>query len=223
MTAWVLNAALAQLAAWRDAGLALQLSVNVSATNLREHDFAERVAHSLMRYALAAGSLELEVTESAVMEDTGQALAALDTIARAGTGLAIDDFGTGYSSLAYLQRLPANVVKIDQSFVRGLAADERKRALVATMASLGHEFGYRVVAEGVETRDVLGYVESAGCDKGQGYLFGRPMAPESFSTWRQEWLGARPTPAGDRTGFSGPAQASAGRSRPKLGAGPVRA
>ena len=193
-TGWVLDAALAQLAAWCDAGLSLHLSVNVSAANLLEHDFAERVAHGLARHALAAGSLELEVTESAFMEDAEQALGMLESIAGTGTRLAIDDFGTGYSSLAYLQRLPAHVIKIDQSFVRDLAADARKRALVATMASLAHDFGYRVVAEGVETREAMDQVEGAGCDEGQGYLFGRPMAPEAFALWRRDWLGPRFTP-----------------------------
>ena len=222
-TAWVLDAALAQLAAWRDAGLGLQLSINVSAANLLERDLADRVACGLARHALAAGSLELEVTESAVMGDAGQALAVLEAVASSGTSLAIDDFGTGHSSLAYLQRLPAHVIKIDQSFVRDLAADERRRTLVATMASLAHEFGYRVVAEGVETKEVLARVEEAGCDEGQGYLFGRPMAPESFLTWRQEWPGSRLAQAVERTLVPNPAQAFAGRSRTKLGADPVRA
>ena len=192
-TAWVLDAALTQLAAWHDAGFTPHLSVNISAANLLERDFAERVVHGLARHAVAASSLELEVTESAFMEDAEQALAVLEAVAATGTRLAIDDFGTGYSSLAYLQRLPAHVIKIDQSFVRDIAADERKRALVATMAALARDFGYRVVAEGVETREARGRVEEAGCDEGQGYLFGRPMAPEAFEVWRRDWLGPRLT------------------------------
>ena len=193
-TAGGLDAALAQLAAWRDAGISLQLSLNVSAANLLERDLAERVAIGLVRHALATDRLELEVTESAVMGDTGQALAVLEALAGSGISLAIDDFGTGHSSLAYLQRLPAHVIKIDQSFVRDLAADERRRTLVTTMASLAHEFGYRVVAEGVETKEVLARVGEAGCDEGQGYLFGRPMAPEDFAVWRRHWLKPQPAP-----------------------------
>ncbi len=215
-TAWVLDAALSQLSAWRRAGLVLQMSVNVSASNLLEPDFADRVALGLIRHALSAGCLELEMTESAAMEDAGQALTVLDAVSHAGTRLAIDDFGTGYSSFAYLQRLPAHVVKIDQSFVRGLAIDERKRALISTMASLARDLGYRVVAEGVETREVLDCLEGTGCDEGQGYYFGRPMSPDGFATWRREWIGPRRTPidAWAPTGASG--RHSVKRARPRV-------
>ncbi len=185
-TAWVLEAALRQLADWRDMGLDLQLSVNVSAANLVEPDFAERMVGGLERHGLAPGSLELELTESAVMEDAGKALAMLEAISAAGVRLAIDDFGTGYSSLAYLQRLPAQVVKIDQTFMRDIMADQRKQSLVLMMISLSHNFGYRVVAEGVETAEVLDLVSQAGCDEAQGYLFGRPMSPEQFAVWCRE-------------------------------------
>lgn len=192
MTAWVLDAALRQLAAWRDAGLDLQLSMNVSASNLLEHDLDRRVMQGLARQALAPERLELELTESALMEDGGQALAMLEAIAGAGVRLAIDDFGTGYSSLAYLQRLPVHVVKIDQSFMRDLEADERKRSLVSTMTLLSHNLGYRVVAEGVETKPVLDAIANAACDEMQGYFFSRPMPAADFSSWAQGWVGPRP-------------------------------
>ncbi len=183
MTAWVLEAALKQLAAWRITGLDLQLSVNVSASNLLEHDLDARIMRGLAKHALAAEHLELEITESALMTDGGQALAQLEAIAEAGIRLAIDDFGTGYSSLSYLQRLPIQVVKIDQSFMRDLATDGRKRSLVSTMILLSHDLGYRVVAEGVETRQVLDIVAGTACDEVQGYFFGRPMIPRDFLTW----------------------------------------
>jgi EAL domain-containing protein (putative c-di-GMP-specific phosphodiesterase class I)/GGDEF domain-containing protein len=186
-TAWVLDRALTQLAAWRDAGLDLKLSINVSAANLLEQDFVGRVVAGLAAHSLAPGSLELEITESAVMKDAGQGLTVLEAVAAAGLRLAIDDFGTGYSSLSYLQRLPAQIVKIDQSFMRELAADARKHVLVETMISLSHDLGYRVVAEGVETRAVLDILESARCDEAQGYLFARPMEPSHFATWLQSW------------------------------------
>jgi len=186
-TAWVLEHALEQLAAWRDAGLDLKLSLNVSAANLLEQDFVGRVVAGVAEHSLEAGSVELEITESAVMKDAGQGLAVLEGIASAGLRLAIDDFGTGYSSLSYLQRLPAQIVKIDQSFMRDLAADERKHTLVETMISLSHDLGYRVVAEGVETRTVLDVLERAHCDEAQGYLFGHLMEPSDFTTWLREW------------------------------------
>lgn len=197
-TAWVMEAALRQLACWRDAGLELQLSINVSAANLMEEDFASVVLRGLAARNLAPVQLELEVTESAVMENAEQALSILEIIAQAGVGLAIDDFGTGYSSLSYLQRLPAHVIKIDQSFIHDLACDGRRQALVATMASLSHDLGFRVVAEGVETRAAMASARRAGCDEGQGYLFARPMEERRFSAWLAGW--ARPgtlrSPAG---------------------------
>jgi EAL domain-containing protein (putative c-di-GMP-specific phosphodiesterase class I)/GGDEF domain-containing protein len=200
MTAWVLEAALTQLAAWRAAGLDLLLSMNVSASNLREHDLAARVVQGLAKHALAAERLELEITESALMADGGQALAQLETIAGVGIRLAIDDFGTGYSSLSYLQQLPIQVVKIDQSFMRNLVADERKRSLVATMILLSHNLGYRVVAEGVESLQVLDIVEEAACDEAQGYFFGRPMIPADFATWIRNWVDPQPSHSRHRGG-----------------------
>ncbi len=183
ITAWVLGTALKQLVTWRSAGLDLQLSVNVSATNLAEPGFAEWVIQSLSQHSLPPECLELELTESAIMGEEGPALAILEAVAKAGIRLAIDDFGTGYSSLSYLQRLPASVVKIDQSFMRGLTEDERKRSLVSTMISLSHKLGYRVVAEGVETHQTMEFLCGAHCDEAQGYLFGRPMTAEDFITW----------------------------------------
>ena len=182
-TAAVLNIALAQVAAWRRSGLRLQVSINISATNLLERDFADQVADGLARHGVTADSLELEVTESAMMDNPDLALETLQTLADGGIQLAIDDFGTGYSSLAYLQRLPAQVVKIDQSFMKGLLSDARKQSLVATMVSLSHNLGYRVVAEGVETEDVLQFLQEASCDEVQGYLFGRPMEATNFVDW----------------------------------------
>lgn len=188
MTAWVLENALEQLAAWRDSGLDLQLSVNVSAGNLGERDFAERVQDALQRHGVSPRHLELEVTESAVMQNAALGAAMLQALVDDGIRVAIDDFGTGYSSLSYLQRLPAHVVKIDQSFMHDLVADHRKRALVSSIVTLSHDLGYRVVVEGVEDEGVLNLVKAAGCDEVQGYLFGRPMTPADFMTWGQ--LGA---------------------------------
>lgn len=182
-TAWVLNAALKQLAHWRQAGLQLQISINVSATNLLEADLVDRVLGGLAQHSLAPDQLEIEITETGIMEDTKQALANLEALAEAGIRLAIDDFGTGYSSLSYLQSLPAQVVKIDQSFVRGSVEDHRQRALLSAMVSLSHALGYRVVAEGVETATVLDLLVELGCDEAQGYLFGHPMDPDDMKVW----------------------------------------
>jgi len=183
VTTWVLDAALAQLAQWRAAGIALQLSINVSASNLENPEFAQHVQLHVLKHRIRPEWLELEVTESAVMGDIANAIGQLTVLVEAGVHVAIDDFGTGYSSLAYLQKLPGRVLKIDQSFVRDVASGEREETLVRSMISLAHDLGYRVVAEGVETaaaRDLLIEME---CDEAQGYFFGRPMTSEAFASW----------------------------------------
>ncbi|MDQ2820330.1 MAG: EAL domain-containing protein [Pseudomonadota bacterium] len=182
-TAWVLEAAMKQLAAWQAAGLTLQLAVNVSPANLLEPDFCARVAEGLVRHRLAPAQLSLEITESALMTNPKVAEAALAALAASGVHLAIDDFGTGYSSLAYLQRLPVRVVKIDQSFMRDLDTDPRRRALVSAMVKLSQNLGHQVVAEGVETDIEADMLRSMGCDQAQGYLYARPLPPTAFLTW----------------------------------------
>jgi len=182
-TEWVLAAAMRQMAAWRHESVELQVAVNVSAVNLEEPDFCDRVLKLLARHRVPAASLAIELTESALMRNPKVAQATLERLARAGVQLAIDDFGTGYSSLAYLQSLPANVVKIDQSFMRNLAHDERRRALVGTMIKLSHDLGHKVVAEGVETVEAEDFLRAAGCDEVQGYLHARPLAPNALAEW----------------------------------------
>jgi EAL domain-containing protein (putative c-di-GMP-specific phosphodiesterase class I)/GGDEF domain-containing protein len=182
-TAWVLDTGLAQLGAWCAAGRHIPLSINVSTTNLDERDFAATVQLYLLKHRVSPDMLELEVTESAVMGNSGNAANQLAMLEAAGIRLAIDDFGTGYSSLAYLQRLPAQIVKIDQSFVRDLANGEREQALVRSMISLSHDLGYRVVAEGIETAEAADLLTEMGCDEGQGYFFARPMELADFERW----------------------------------------
>jgi EAL domain-containing protein (putative c-di-GMP-specific phosphodiesterase class I)/GGDEF domain-containing protein len=182
-TAWVLNTALTQLATWLAQDINIALSVNISAGNLNEPDFVDCVIGLLSRHGIPPHLLELEVTESAVMEDAGHALEQLQRLSSTGIRLAIDDFGTGYSSLSYLQALPFDVVKIDRSFIAGCAEDARQRSLVATMITLSHDLGYRVVAEGIETQETADIVLGMGCDESQGYFFGKPMAAEDFKSW----------------------------------------
>ncbi|MQA40229.1 sensor domain-containing phosphodiesterase [Rugamonas aquatica] len=182
-TAWVLATAMRQQRQWRDQGLHLQMSVNVSAANLLEPDFAEALLAGLRQRGLPPDCMELEITESAIMAQPVKAHAMLEKIAATGVKLAIDDFGTGYSSLSYLQRMPADVVKIDQTFVIGLEDDTRKQALVATMITLSQDLGHRVVAEGVECEEVLIFLRLAGCDEAQGFLFARPMEADVFTDW----------------------------------------
>lgn len=182
-TAWALETAISQIAQWRGSGIDLVVSVNISSTNLHEPNFASRVSEVLDRHGVRPEWLELEVTETAVMTDAAQALVQLNELAAAGIRLAIDDFGTGYSSLAYLQQLPVHVVKIDRAFMTNLDVDPRQLSLVTMMVSMAKHLGYRVVAEGVETRTVLELLQAAGCDEAQGYHFARPMAADDLVKW----------------------------------------
>jgi EAL domain-containing protein (putative c-di-GMP-specific phosphodiesterase class I)/GGDEF domain-containing protein len=183
-TQWVLDAALDQLAAWTAAGIDLVLSINVSAANLTEADLVQRIQLGLLRRRLRPDQLEIELTESAIMDQPDQALALLGMLVDAGICVAIDDFGTGQSSLAYLQRLPARVMKIDRSFVQTLVQDHGPDfMLVETMIGLAHRLGYRVVAEGVEGPDAAAILAAAGCEEAQGFHFGKPMDPARFESW----------------------------------------
>jgi EAL domain-containing protein (putative c-di-GMP-specific phosphodiesterase class I)/GAF domain-containing protein len=184
MTARVLDLALAQLREWHRAGLSLPLSVNVSAANLDEHDFVDSVRLCLLKHHIPPELLELEVTESAVMENSGKALDRLKALAATGVRLAIDDFGTGYSSIAYLQKLPAHVVKIDRSFVVGLSdGAPRVHALVGAMMALSHQLGFRIVAEGVETAEAAKALTLLGCEEAQGCFFAPPLEAADFAPW----------------------------------------
>jgi EAL domain-containing protein (putative c-di-GMP-specific phosphodiesterase class I) len=184
MTQWVLDAAMDQVAKWEAAGRSLPVSVNVSAANLSETDLVERVQLGLLRRSLRPELLELEVTESAIMEHPDQALAMLQELAAAGVSLAIDDFGTGHSSLAYLQRLPAQVLKIDQAFVRNLTQSSGSDfILVEMMVGLAKKLGFRVVAEGVETADAVSVLQGLGCEEVQGFFFARPMEAAVLGSW----------------------------------------
>ncbi|AIT08417.1 diguanylate phosphodiesterase (plasmid) [Sphingomonas taxi] len=183
-TQWVLDAAMDQLAHWDHAAIAQTLSVNISAANLTEADFVARVQRGLAQRGLRPDRLEIELTESAIMAQPDQALAMLRELAAAGICLAIDDFGTGHSSLAYLQRLPARVLKIDQAFIRNLTgAQGPDFVLVETMIGLAKKLGYHVVAEGIETEAAATVLTRLGCDEAQGFWFARPMEAGDFATW----------------------------------------
>ncbi len=181
-TQWVLDAAMTQLADWSDCDIAV--SVNISAANFSEDDLIERIQLGLLKRGLRSDRLEIELTESAIMAQPNRALAMLHELAAAGICLAIDDFGTGHSSLAYLQRLPARVVKIDQAFIRNLTgAAGPDFVLVETMIGLAHKLGFRVVAEGIETAEAAAVLIRLGCDEAQGFWFARPMQPAPFVQW----------------------------------------
>ncbi|MCL6619256.1 putative bifunctional diguanylate cyclase/phosphodiesterase [Thermomonas hydrothermalis] len=174
---WVLREACRQLRQWRDEGLPTgTMAVNLSARQFRQRDVAEEVSRALRDNGLKPQDLELEITESALMDDLPAAAVALTDLQRLGVRIAIDDFGTGYSSLAYLKKLPLNCLKIDRTFVTDMTASEDGAAIVATIIVLAHGMGLKVVAEGVETQEQFVQLREAGCDQAQGYLFFKPLA-----------------------------------------------
>lgn len=179
--AWVLREACARHRMYREAGLPpVRISINVSARQFADRQLVEMVREILLEDGMAPEQLEIEITESTVMQDVqtaGEILAALDAL---GVRLAIDDFGTGYSSLAYLKRFPLDVLKIDQVFVQDLPHDANVRGIVEASISLGHKLGLEVVAEGVENAEQLAFLHAQGCDMIQGYYLSRPMPAEAM-------------------------------------------
>lgn len=173
---WVLINACREMQRWIERGLKpIRVAVNVSARQLRRRDFCEIVAGALAESGLPAELLELEITESSVMENPDEAIEILERLGRMGVSLAIDDFGTGYSSLAYLKLFPIDHLKIDRSFVADIEVDLNDRAIAFGTIALAHSLGLNVIAEGVETEDQLELLRTNGCDEVQGYLFSKPL------------------------------------------------
>ncbi len=168
-----------------------RVSINLSARQLSDPHAVEILQQALEASGCPASSIEIEVTETALMQDLSAAPAALDAIKALGISLALDDFGTGHSSLLYLKHFPVDRIKIDQSFVGGLGADADDTAIVASTISLAHNVGVRCVAEGVETVDQLALLRQMGCDYAQGYLFSRPVTLEALLKWLPEHLPTR--------------------------------
>ncbi len=178
---WVLETACAWIRNWRERGIGPQfVAVNVSSRQFVDEEFVDRVLALLTANNLPPGSLELEVTESLLLEDETKALIALETLKQHGVLISIDDFGTGYSSLSYLKRYPFDTLKIDSSFVRDVVTDPEDRVLIQAIVAMAHSLSLKVVAEGVETAAQLNIVQSFACDLVQGYYFGAPMRSEAF-------------------------------------------
>ncbi len=179
---WVRQTALRQTRLWMERYPNLdefQIRVNVSALEFEQPGLAAEITRILRTQRLNPARLEIEVTETAVMSDPDRAISQLRELAGTGIHVAIDDFGTGYSSLAYLRALPANTLKVDRSFVNGIEDDRMAQSLVTSLVQLGRQFGFEVLAEGIETPEQHALLLRLGCRLGQGYLFGRPMPPEA--------------------------------------------
>ncbi len=178
---WVLEAACRQIQAWEGTPLEnLSVAVNISARHFREAHLVEHVRSRLERYAIAPQQLEIEITESAVMENLNNTVQILSQLRDMGVRTAIDDFGTGYSSLNYLKSLPFDTLKIDKSFIDDLLTDTRNLTLVEAIINIAHSFGMKVVAEGVETLETIGTLSAYQCDIAQGYYYSRPVPAEEL-------------------------------------------
>jgi diguanylate cyclase (GGDEF)-like protein len=183
LTRWVIEQAVIQLAKWSAAGLKLRAAVNVSVRDLHSGEIVEEIEEALTRYGVPARSLQLEITESALMADPRQVLATLTRLNMLGVSIALDDFGTGYSSMQHLRRLPLTEIKIDRSFVLGMSEDSDDYAIVRSMIELAGALGLRVVAEGVEDERSWRMLHAAGCEAAQGWFYARPLPADEVAGW----------------------------------------
>ena len=182
MGRWVLREACRQARVWQMSGLpTLRLAVNISAVELRAKDFVPHVRAIIAQTGLQPCDLELEITETFLMQDSNSTAAVLSELKALGVHLALDDFGTGYSSLSYVKRFPIDTLKIDQSFVRDIATDPDDASIVSAVISMGASLHMRVVAEGIESRAQLEFLQTHGCPFGQGYLFSPPVVAREFT------------------------------------------
>jgi diguanylate cyclase (GGDEF)-like protein/PAS domain S-box-containing protein len=186
LTLYVIEEALRQSRAWREQGIELQVAVNLSTRNLLDRSFPRQVATLLERWDVKPDALELEVTESSMLANPTRAKAILSELSELGIRLSIDDFGTGYSSLAYLRQLPVDEIKIDRSFVMGMAVEAGDAVIVRSTVDLGRNLGLEVVAEGVETIEHWERLRELGCTIAQGYYLSRPVPADELCDWLRE-------------------------------------
>jgi EAL domain-containing protein (putative c-di-GMP-specific phosphodiesterase class I) len=179
---WVLDNACAQLKVWEQDSKKnkLKLSVNVSAKQFHQENFLQQVEGIIKHHRINPSLLSLELTESMLLGDTEATINSMNQLRMLGVNFELDDFGTGYSSLQYLKKLPLHQLKIDQSFVRDITEDVNDRALVATIITLSHSLGLKVIAEGVETAEQLQFLKDNDCDNFQGYYLSKPLPIEEF-------------------------------------------
>jgi EAL domain-containing protein (putative c-di-GMP-specific phosphodiesterase class I)/GGDEF domain-containing protein len=183
LTYWILNAALRQQSEWRAAGIAPRLAINLSVSTLTDRELPSVVDQGVKMWGIDPATITLEIAESSMIADAERSVAILTRLKAIGIGLSLDDFGSGFSSLSHLKRFPIDEIKIDRPFVERMVEDKSDRALVHAAIDLGHHFGFRVVAEGVqraETRDLL---KELGCDVAQGNFVSVPLSAEELAAW----------------------------------------
>jgi diguanylate cyclase len=193
---WVLREACRQNRAWQDRRLPrTRVAVNISGVQFQNQDLVDSIERVLLETGLDPRCLELEITESVIMQNASGAVDMLEKLGRMGVDIAIDDFGTGYSSLSYLKRFSINKLKIDQSFISNISHDKDDAAIVQAIVALAHSLRLRVVAEGVEHKEQLDFLRGVGDDEYQGYLHSRPLPPEEFERYLESALPAGTSPA----------------------------
>ena len=183
LTEWVIATALKQNQHWSSNGIHTPVAVNVSARSFQDHHFVQSVKNALEISGTSPENLELEITENTLMSNIDSAIDIIKSLSDLGVRVSIDDFGTGYSSLSYLKRLPIDELKIDQSFVKNMDKDKNDAAIVMSVIDLGHNLGFKVVAEGVERKEPMQILRDLGCDTAQGYHISRPMPTANVAGW----------------------------------------
>jgi diguanylate cyclase (GGDEF)-like protein len=183
LTEEVVRIALRQARTWLDAGVHLPVAINISTLNLQDRGFPEMIGELIRTYDVPGALLEMEVTETAIMNDPPRAVENIEKLVKLGVQVSIDDFGTGYSSMAYLQRLLIAKIKIDRSFVKSMGSGESNEAIVRSTIDLAHNLGMKAVAEGVETENAWVKLKELGCDLAQGYYMSKPLPPEELTDW----------------------------------------
>lgn len=181
---WVAHEACRQHQDWRNAGLpAMSMAINVSATQFRQRDFATHLAQAIKESGMDPNCLQIEVTEKAIMDNVQDAVSKLNELRLMGVQIALDDFGTGYSSLVNLSTLPIDKLKIDRSFIQRLNTNRSSQSVTDTIIGMGKSLNLQVVGEGIESEEVMSYLQEHGCDQAQGYLFSEPLPPTEFESW----------------------------------------
>jgi EAL domain-containing protein (putative c-di-GMP-specific phosphodiesterase class I) len=198
VTATVLGQALEQSSLWRAEGIALDLSVNVSARDLLDDGFPDLVARLLAEHGVPAGTLELEVTERAVLDDPDEAAACLRRLADLGVRISLDDFGSGRSTLGRLRDLPFHEIKIDRAFIAGIQLDDRDLQITRSAIDLGHSLDLTVVAEGLESPADWHRLAALGCDSAQGFALSHPLPADEIEAWLYSRVRRTDAPSGPR-------------------------
>ncbi len=193
LTRWMIDEVARTAQALQQQSLSMKLAVNLSTRDLLDPELPQRLEDAMLRHQLPPGTLVLEITESAFMDDPQRALLTLERLRAMGLRLSIDDFGTGYSSLTYLKGLPVDELKMDRSFVMSMASDEHDAKIVQSTVELAHSLGLSVVAEGVENLHTWALLQALGCDEAQGHFIAKPMPASQFTAWVAGWRAPAPT------------------------------